>query len=286
MYDNKLGDVMKVNAVYFSATETTKKVVCRICKNLINACYNKKEQQKDVQFKVIDFTSLDVRKEKFNFDENDIVVIGVPTIAGRVPNLLLPFLNSIDGNNAICIPIVTFGNRNFDDSLIELSEIMKKNSFNIIAAGAFVGEHSFSNILAKDRPDKKDFMIIDEFSNKVSDKILKGNFNMISEISGEVPYRNYFAPQDRYGNKINFISIKPNTKLEICNDCKICYEVCPLKSIDYNNVSNVSGKCMKCCACIKKCPNNAKYFDDKGYVYHKEELEALYYKRKEPVYFL
>lgn len=33
---------------------------------------------------------------------------------------------------------------------------------------------------------------------------------------------------------------------------------------------------MKCCACIKKCPQGAKYFDDANFLYHKEELEKEY----------
>ena len=38
----------------------------------------------------------------------------------------------------------------------------------------------------------------------------------------------------------------------------------------------VPGICIKCGACIKKCPQSAKYYDDTGYLYHKEELEAMY----------
>ena len=37
---------------------------------------------------------------------------------------------------------------------------------------------------------------------------------------------------------------------------------------------------MKCCKCIKGCPRGAKYFDDAGYLYHKEELEAMYGGRR------
>ena len=34
--------------------------------------------------------------------------------------------------------------------------------------------------------------------------------------------------------------------------------------------------------CVKKCPEKALYFDDEGFLYHKQELEIQYADRKEP----
>mgnify|MGYP000976639738 FL=1 len=57
-------------------------------------------------------------------------------------------------------------------------------------------------------------------------------------------------------------------------------------SISFDGVSNFKGICIKCCACIKKCPNQAKYFDDPDYLHHKEELEINFILRREPEVFL
>ncbi|MFR9292994.1 MAG: 4Fe-4S binding protein, partial [Peptococcus niger] len=104
---------------------------------------------------------------------------------------------------------------------------------------------------------------------------------------GQVPYRPYYTPRDRNDVKINFIAIKPKTHKDLCIDCKRCAEICPLGSIDWDQVAEVAGKCMKCCGCIKKCPTGAKYFDDPGFLYHKSELEYLYADHRcEPVYYL
>lgn len=271
---------MKVYSVYFSATGTTKKVVSRMGNRISEGL------GKDIVYKEIDITNPGSRKNKLIFGSEDIVVFGVPTYAGRVPNLLLPFLKTIKGNGALCIPVVLFGNRNYDDSLIELSEIMRTNFFRITAAGAFVGEHSFSIELGKGRPDNEDFKSIDKFAMMVCQKILSGSVLLNGAIMGAIPYRDYFSPRDRFGNKINFIKIKPKTTLELCDDCKICYEICPLGSIEYDDVSVVSGKCMKCCACVKKCPKGSKFFDDEGYLFHKDELEYMYHERKEIEVFL
>ena len=150
--------VKKVWAAYFSATGTTEKVVTGLAKSLA-----KKMQ---VEFDCFDFTLPDVRKLETPFQEGDVVVFGTPTIAGRVPNVLLKYLATIEGRGALAIPISLYGNRNYDDCLIELRDILAKANFYPIAAGAFIGEHSFSRILGAGRPDEKDMAIVEEFAEK------------------------------------------------------------------------------------------------------------------------
>ena len=59
-----------------------------------------------------------------------------------------------------------------------------------------------------------------------------------------------------------------------------------MDSVDHMDVTNVPGICIKCCACVKKCPVGAKYYDDKGYLYHQHELEEMYTDtRREPELF-
>ena len=52
-------------------------------------------------------------------------------------------------------------------------------------------------------------------------------------------------------------------------------------SIDKDNVAKYNNICIKCGACIKKCPMGARYYDDEGYLYHKSELEEMYQRRAE-----
>ena len=46
-------------------------------------------------------------------------------------------------------------------------------------------------------------------------------------------------------------------------------------SIDPLNCKEYIGKgiCIKCGACVKKCPKGAKYYTDEGYLSHKAALE-------------
>ena len=126
----------KVWAVYFSGTGTTEKTVRRIASSLAAAF--------SAPLEAVDFTAPAVRKEALTFGPDDLVVLGTPTYAGRVPNVLLPYLTEqIRGAATPAVPVVLFGNRDFDDSLMELRTIMTANGFVPVAAAAFVGSTAF-----------------------------------------------------------------------------------------------------------------------------------------------
>ena len=259
----------KIWAVYFSATGTTKKIVTCIADRLAGTAVE--------QF---DFTLPKAREGKTVFTEEDVVVFGVPVYAGRVPNVLLKYLNTIEGGGAKAVPVVLYGNRNYDDALIELCRILETDGFDTIAAAAFIGEHSFSKKLAAGRPDEKDMKIAEKFASKI-DLTKTGPV----KVKGENPIRGYYQPRDRYGNSINILKVKPRTS-DACIKCGLCAKVCPMGSISPEDVSRFTGICIKCGACVKKCPVGAKYYDDAGYEYHKIELEAMYERRAEPELFL
>ena len=125
--------VDKIRAVYFSPTETTRKITTATAKGLSKTL--------KTRFEEYDFTLPEARTRTLQFSDSDLVVFGTPVYAGRVPNILLPYLNTIQGNGALAVPIVLFGNRDYDDALIELRDILENNGLHTIAAGAFVGEH-------------------------------------------------------------------------------------------------------------------------------------------------
>lgn len=264
----------KVWAVYFSATDTTKKVVLSIADETAKLLGAEREDY--------DFTLPAMRTNGFAAANDDLVIFGTPVYAGRVPNVLLKYLATIQGNGALAVPVVLFGNRNFDDGLIELRDILENAGFHTVAAAAFVGEHSFSKTLAAGRPDAEDMKEAVSFAAKVVEKVRGLSEDAVLEpvpVEGTPhPYRGYYQPRDRKGVSIDIRKVKPLTS-DACDDCKLCADVCPMGSINRDNVREFTGICIKCGACIKKCPKQAKYYEDEGYLYHQHELEEGYTRR-------
>ena len=264
----KLG---KIWAVYFSGTGTTRRTVERIAGGIASRL--------NLPAESVDFSRPAVRQETLRFGEKDLVVFGTPVYAGRVPNVLLPFLRErIVGGGALAVPVVLFGNRNYDDALIELRNILAADGMHPIAAGAFVGEHSFSRVLGADRPNAEDEALMDEFAARVAALAAGLDAAPVKSVAvrGQEPLRPYYTPRDRAGNPINILKVKPKTDLSRCGSCGLCADLCPMGSIDPADVSAVRGICIKCCVCVKGCPTGAKFFDDAGYLYHQHELEAQY----------
>lgn len=270
---------LKVTAMYFSATGTTKKIVQSIAEKLSENISG------DRAINIQDFTLPSFRQEPKKFTEKDIVIFGVPVYAGRVPNVLLKYLTSIEGNGSLAVAVTVYGNRNYDDALIELTDILNSNGFTVIGAGAFIGEHSFSKILAKNRPDDKDMAITIKLANQLNVKIKNQNKAKPIEVCGNRPYKNYYIPQNKNADPIDIKKVTPKTNNK-CTNCMLCVRLCPMGSIDDKDASKVTGICIKCGACVKMCPMQAKYYDDENYIWHKEELEVKFSNRREPEIFI
>lgn len=248
--------------VYFSPTGTTKKLTEYIAQKL--------SEKTGEECRRIDYCSAAVRREGMSFKKTDTVIFGMPTYAGRVPNLIMKQMDGVLGNGARCVPVVTFGNRAFDDALIELRDILHRNGFLPIAAGAFAAAHSFSETLGAGRPDEQDMALAAELAERAFER--SGSAECIAVDGTPAPYRGYYQPRLADGTPIDIRKVKPKTG-DACIGCGLCAEICPMEAIRKDDPKAVTGICIKCGACIKRCPAKAKYIDDPGYIAHKLDLE-------------
>ena len=270
--------VCTVHAVYFSGTGTTEKTVRRIARGLADRL--------GAEYAEYSYTLPDARRRTLTIPAGDLAVVGCPTYAGRVPNLLMPYLRDmVHGAGALAVPVVLFGNRNYDDALMELSQLLTGNGFTVTAGAAFVGEHSFSRMLGAGRPNAADEAEMDAFVKRIAARLAAGDTAPVT-VGGCDPIRPYYTPRDRHGAPINILKVKPKTDSTRCTGCGWCAAHCPMGSIDPADPSQVPGICIKCCACVKGCPAGAKYYDDPGYLYHKSELEEVYARPAENALFV
>lgn len=263
--------VNKIYCIYFSPTGNTKKAVETIGQTL------KKNLQ--VEMECVDITTLSVRKKQYQFTADDLIILGVPTYAGRIPNKIVQEIKTnFIGNQTPIVYVVTYGNRNYDSALNECVSIGLENSMYPIAACTLACEHAFTEKLASHRPDSEDIVQMQAFSNKLAQKleaytVEKEEINLV--------VNPYYIPLKQDGSPAKFLKAKPKTNMELCTNCKQCVSVCPMNSIDAEDVSQVNGICIKCQACVQVCKEHAKYFDDEEFLSHVAMLESTYSKRKE-----
>lgn len=269
-----------VKAVYYSATGTTEKVVTGIAEKIAAAL--------GVPMEVYDYSLPQNRAEGKTYTADQLVVFGTPVYAGRVPNKMLPVVqNNFKGEGALAVPVVTFGNRSFDNGLIELRNELENNGFHTIAGAGVACEHVFSKKLAAGRPDTEDWKKLTAFAEAVAEKV-RALTEIPSPIAvrGDDPVGPYYTPLGTDGKPAVFLKAKPKTKEELCDKCGICARVCPMGSVNPENPLEITGICIKCQACIKKCPTQAKYFDDAAFLSHVSMLEQNYTRRAEAEVFV
>ena len=182
-----------------------------------------------------------------------VAVVAVPVYAGRVPQLFLERFKNITGSDIPAVIAAVYGNRHYDDCLLELKDICRKQGFNIIAAGAFIAEHTYSNTdmpIAYGRPDADDLKSAFDLGRKTAEKLKNKNYSE-PEIPGNYPYRDGMSASE----------IIPETDSDKCVMCGKCIEVCPAGIVKKKSrIYTEAGNCILCSACIKNCPVQARTF--------------------------
>jgi hypothetical protein len=87
------------------------------------------------------------------------VIVSAPVYGGRIPGIALERLQKFNGERTPAIVLVTYGNRDYEDALKELCDVLTQQGFVPLAAGAFIAEHSYSTQempIAQGRPDEAD----------------------------------------------------------------------------------------------------------------------------------
>lgn len=284
--------IKKIWAASFSPTGGTEHIVSLLAE----------EMGKCLKLPVhkISFTLPDERKKSCTFTEEDLLILGTPVYAGRIPNKILPDVDrSFEGNGTLAVAVSVFGNRNYDDGLMELVLLLENHGFCVAAAAAAAARHAFSDDIGAGRPDKQDEEELRVFARRAAEKIkefsgeekiVNGNKSSCGvsalQITGHNPVGPYYTPLRADGQPAKFLKAKPVTDENLCNRCGTCAQVCPMGSISREDPSVVNGICIKCQACIRSCPAQAKHFEDEDFLSHVEMLREHYTRRAANAFFL
>lgn len=236
----------RIGVLYFSPTNTTKK----ICKAIAFGMGAK--EPVDLNITIPDFRSKLTSNPNGIIDNIDHLIFGAPVYSGKLPIQVIECLKSLSGNEKECTAVVVYGNRDYGIALYHLVEILSNNHFNVLAAGAFIGQHSYSDIIpvAIGRPDKTDLEKASDFGFK---SLNTSNYLSLEDIPVQ---RDMFSKSDNYN------PIIPVFKSEKCTHCGICFKRCPVNIIspETGNWLNQEAKkqCIGCMACVFSCKVKAR----------------------------
>jgi len=227
----------------------------------------------------LDLTPPEAKTQEFEELQDELVIIGAPVYAGRIPIDAVHRLRRLKANNTPSVIVVLYGNREYEDALLELNDLAVEIGCKPVAGGAFIGEHSFSNDnmpIASGRPDTEDLKKAREFGKKIWNRLK--DIKAIGEISplqipGNFPYI----------SRREHSKIPPSTHEELCIKCETCVAVCPTAAITVNDtVMTDPNACILCCACVKNCPTQARVMDNPLVKWIVKWLSTNFRERKEP----
>lgn len=249
----------RISKVYFSPSGTTERIVNEISKNF------------NMSQKSYDLLSFDGEKQF----EDELVIIGIPVFNGRIPKTAKMRLSNMKAKNTKAIVVLNYGNMDYGDALLELTELLKENNFEIVGVATTVSQHSQFNQLGHSRPDEKDLENINEFSKKIIEKLENDTQNEIF-VNGYKPYQEYAVPE---------FSVSCDENL--CVECLDCFYTCPENAIkeETPTKTNISD-CTRCSTCINVCSEGARSFSGEKFDSAYQDALINNYERKEAGFYL
>lgn len=204
-----------------------------------------------------------------------LAVIAAPVFGGRIPAIAIERLKQLNGNGRAAVTLAVYGNRDYDDALLELNDAAAECGFRVVASAALIAQHSIVPEVGRNRPDARDAASIAAFARRVLEK-LDGNAGDTVTVPGNRPYKQGMN-----------MPVSP-LSLPACSGCGSCVALCPTDAIrmEDGRPATDARKCILCMACAARCPEKARILPPLLQETMNEKLGALKSVRNENAYFL
>ena len=225
---------MNIHQITFSPTGGTRRVSELLCKGIAAES---------------NLTELCTKLENLKYpiiNADDLIVISMPVYAGRVPALAVERLKDIKANGAKCVIVAVYGNRAYEDALVEMQDIASEIGFQVIAAVAAIAEHSICRMYGAGRPDDEDAKVLASFGSYILNKVKTPQSFEPLVLPGNRPYKQGCSGPYPTAN-------------DGCAECGACASECPTGAISFNNLKAVNQElCIGCMRCVSVCPTQAR----------------------------
>lgn len=220
---------MRTIEIIFSPTGGTERVA-----RIIGGRWGGEVETIDLSDPQADFSQCAIAPE-------DWALVAMPSFGGRAPVAAMERLKRLRGNGAKCTLVCVYGNRAFEDTLIEMADAARESGFQVSAAIAAVAEHSIMPRYASGRPDAADEAQLVQFADQIARRATSQ-----PAIPGKRPYK-----------KAGGSGLIPKAGKD-CNRCGLCAAGCPVRAIDPRTLAADAKACVSCMRCVKRCPRGAR----------------------------
>ena len=229
---------MKLYEIYFSPTGGTRKV-----SGILSSEWDCGKTEIDLSDTQADF-------QEYQFEAEDVCVVSVPVFGGRVPVPAIENLGKLKGNGAKAVVVAVYGNRAYEDALLEVKDTAASAGFECVAGIAAIAEHSIMHQFAAGRPDEKDRGQLLTFAKEIRKMLEAGGCAGNVSVPGNNPYK-----------ELKVVPMVPVAGEE-CIQCGICARKCPVGAISVEHPMETDReKCIACMRCVSICPEQARRID-------------------------
>jgi Pyruvate/2-oxoacid:ferredoxin oxidoreductase delta subunit/flavodoxin len=236
----------RIGIICFSPTNTTRS----ICEAIASGMGSEKPTVLNMTSSSIQ-TGIITDSSRFLADI-DHLIVGSPVHSGKLPLKTIEWLEALRATGKEGTAIVVYGNRDYGIALSDLVKRLSEKGLTVVAAGAFIGQHTYSDIIpvAVGRPDKSDMEKARGFGARIANASKRLSLD-------DVPIQiDKFSKSDKYS------ALKPSYIEEQCTQCGKCAKACPLSLVSPDSgryLSKAAEKqCIGCLACVRNCTQKAR----------------------------